>query len=135
MLWLSQGDCQHKWGRIIQAHGFGRWRDHTTEIGFFLHHHPQQQPIKTLIDVLAGDDTLAQALPERTTNLLLRLTSLQRATELHRTVPPRPYLVATATPIEGANPADAIWLPLGDTGPRRRLADLACRQHWAWQRP
>jgi hypothetical protein len=134
-LWLSQRNCQAKWGRIVQPYGFGHWRDQDTSIGFFLHYHHHEQPIQHLIAALAGYDTLAQALPERTTNLLLWLTSLQREAEVQRTVPPRAYLVATATPHLGANPADAIWLPLGDTGPRRRLADLACHQHRAWERP
>jgi len=124
-VWLSQRDCQAKWGRIIQAHGFGRWRDHHSEVGFFLHHHPQQQPIKALISVLAGYDTLAQAIPQLATNLLLVwLNRLDQEATLHRLVPPRPYLVATATPHHGADPAEAIWWPLSSTRPRRRLADL-----------
>ena len=45
-----------------------------------------------------------------------------RETELHRAVPPRSYLLATATPPPDSNPADAIWLPLGSTGPRQRLS-------------
>jgi Replication-relaxation len=125
VVWLSQRDCQAKWGRIIQAQGFGRWRDHDREVAFFLHHHPQQQPIKTLISVLAGYDTLAQAIPQLATNLLLVwLSRLDQEATLHRLVPPRSYLVATATPHHGEDPAEAIWWPLGSTGPRRRLVDL-----------
>jgi hypothetical protein len=124
VVWLSARDCQAKWGRIIQAHGFGRWRDHHREVGFFLHHHPHQQPIKTLISVLAGYDTLAQAIPEPPMTLLVWLSRLDQETTLHRLVPQRPYLVATATSREGANPAEAVWRPLGTSGPRHRLADL-----------
>jgi hypothetical protein len=134
-LWMSQRGCQAKWGRVVQPHGFGHWRDHDTILSFFLHYHHHDQPIRHLIAALAGYDTLAQAIPERATNLLLWLTSPKQEAQLHRTVPPRPYLVATATQHQDANPADAIWLPLGDTGPRRRLADLARHQHRAWERP
>jgi hypothetical protein len=124
-VWLSQRNCQAKWGRIIQAHGFGRWRDHHREVGFFLHHHRQQQPIKAMIGVLAGYDSLAQATPQLATNpLLVWLSRLDQEAMLHRLVPPRPYVMATATPRHGADPAEAIWRPLSSTGPRRRLADL-----------
>jgi hypothetical protein len=125
-LWLSQRACQAKWGRIVQPHGFGRWRDHGTALAFFLEHHRHEKPFQHVIAALAGYDTLAEAIPERATNLLLWLTTTQQEAELHRTVPPRANLVATATPRQGGDPAEAIWLPLGDTGPRRRLADLAC---------
>ena len=133
--WLSAQDCQDRWGRIIQAHGFGRWRDHTSEIGFFLHHHPHQQPIKTLIGVLAGYDTLAQAIPQPPITLLVWLSRLDDEATLHRLVPPRPYLVATATPHHGTDAADAIWLPLGSTEPRRRLADLPHHHRPASEQP
>jgi hypothetical protein len=33
-LWMSQRDCQAKWGRIVQVHGFGHWRDHHTVLDF-----------------------------------------------------------------------------------------------------
>jgi hypothetical protein len=126
VVWLSQRDCQAKWGRVIQAHGFGRWRDHHREVGFFLHHHPQQQPIKSMIGVSADYDALVQAAPQLATNLLLVwLSRLDQETTLHRLVPPRSYVVATATPHHGADPAEAIWWPLGSTGPRRRLANLS----------
>jgi hypothetical protein len=35
------------------------------------------------------------------------------------------FLVATASPALGADPAEAAWLPLRQTWPRRRLIDLA----------
>jgi hypothetical protein len=134
-LWLSQRACQARWGRIVQPHGFGRWRDHDTVLAFFLEHHRHEQPFQHLIAALVGYDTLAQVVPERTTNLLLWLTSPQQEAELHRTVPPRRYLVATTSPRDGTHPTEAIWLPLGDSGRRQRLADLAHHQHRAWERP
>jgi hypothetical protein len=134
-LWLSQQRCQATWGRLVQPHGFGRWRDHDTVLGFFLHYHSHQQPISQLIAALAGYDDLAQATPQLATNLLVWLTSTHREAQLHRTVPLRSYLVATATPSEGTNPADAVWRPLGSAGPRRRLADLHRLHHSASERP
>jgi Replication-relaxation len=121
--WLSQRRCQAIWGTLVQPHGFGRWRDHDSVLEFFLHY-AGQELTSQLIAVLAGYDALAQATPQLATNVLVWLTSPQRETELHRTVPPRPYLLATATQQPASNPADAIWLPLGSTGPRQPLADL-----------
>jgi hypothetical protein len=134
-VWWSQRRCQATWGRLIQPHGFGRWREHESMLGFFLECHSHHQPISHLIAALAGYDDLAHATPQRATNLLLWLTTTQRETELHRTVPPRSYLVATATPRDGTNPADAVWLPLGTAGPRQRLTDLADPSCWASDRP
>ena len=120
--------CHAIWGTLVQPHGFGRWRDHDTTLEFFLEHRHEER-FSDLIAALAGYDTLAQATPQLATNLLVVLTSPQRETELHRTVPPRQYLLATATPQPGSNPAEAIWLPLGSTGPRQRLADLRHLHH------
>ena len=131
--WLSQRRCHTIWGTLVRPHGFGRWRDHDSVLEFFLHY-TGQEPMSQLIAALAGYDALAQATPQLATNLLVVLPTTQRETELHRTVPPRDYLLATATPQPASNPADAIWLPLGSTGPRQRLSDLACYQHRAWGR-
>jgi hypothetical protein len=121
--WLSQRQCHDIWGRLIQPHGFGHWRDHDTALQFFLEYRHEER-FSDLIAALIGYDTLAQATPQLATNLLVVLSSTSRETELHRAVPPRSYLLATATPPSDSNPADAIWLPLGSTGPRQRLADL-----------
>jgi hypothetical protein len=105
--WLSQRQCHDRWGRLVQPYGFGRWRDHDTTLEFFLHY-ADREPMSQLIAALAGYDALAQATPQLATNLLVWLTSTQRETELHRIVPPRSYLLATATPQPGSNPADTI---------------------------
>ena len=123
-LWWSQQRCQATWGRLIQPHGFGHWREYDTVLGFFLECHGEE-PISHLIPALAGYDDLAHATSQRATNLLVWITTTEREAELHRAVPPRSYLVATATPRDDSSPADTVWLPLGTTGPRRRLADLA----------
>ena len=118
---MSQRRCHDIWGRLVQPHGFGRWRDHDSALEFFLEYRHEER-FSDLIAALAGYDALAQATPQLATNLLVVLPSTRRETELHRAVPPRSYLLATATPPSDSNPADAIWLPLGSTGPRRRLS-------------
>ena len=121
--WLSQRRCLDIWGRLIQPHGFGQWRDHDTALEFFLEYRHEER-FSDLIAALVGYDDLAQATPQLATNLLVLLPSTRRETELHRTIPPRSYLLATATPREGISPSEAVWLPLGSTGPRQRLRIL-----------
>jgi hypothetical protein len=117
--------------------GFGRWREHDIVLNFFPHYHRHQQPISQLTAALAGYDALTRVAPELPTNGLIWMASREREVELHRTVPPRGYLVATAAPNDGngANPAGAIWLPLGSTGLRKRLADLPQPHRLASERP
>jgi hypothetical protein len=62
-LWWSQQRCQATWGRLIQPHGFGHWREHELVLGFFLECHSDQQPISYLIAALAGYDDFALATP------------------------------------------------------------------------
>jgi len=133
--WLSQRRCHAIWGRLVQPHGFGRWRDHDTTLEFFLEYRSEER-FSDLIAALAGYDALAQATPQLATNLLVWLTSTSREAELHRAIPPRCYVLATATtPLPGSNPAEAIWLPLGGSGRRRRLSDLAHPHRQAPDRP
>jgi hypothetical protein len=132
--WLSQRQCHDIWGRLIRPHGFGRWRDHNSALEFFLEHRHEER-FSDLIAALAGYDDLAQATPQLATNVLVVLPSTRRETELHRAVPPRSYLLATATPPSDSNPAEAIWLPLGSTGPRQRLSDLPHPHRRAPDRP
>jgi hypothetical protein len=132
--WLSQRRCHAIWGRLVQPHGFGRWRDHDTTLEFFLEYRSEER-FSDLIAALAGYDALAQATPQLATNLLVWLTSTSREAELHRAIPPRRYVLATTTPLPGSNPAEAIWLPLGSSGRRRRLSDLAHPHRRAPDRP
>ncbi|MDP9207265.1 MAG: replication-relaxation family protein, partial [Actinomycetota bacterium] len=123
--WLSQRQCHEIWGRLVRPYGFGRWRDHDTALEFFLEYRHEER-FSDLIAALAGYDALAQATPQLATNVLVWLTSTpprDRAPSgdsVHATTfLPRP------PPREGVNPADATWLPLGSSGPRQRLSDLA----------
>jgi hypothetical protein len=100
--WLSQRQCHDLWGRLVRPHGFGRWRDHDTVLEFFLEHRHEER-FSELIAALAGYDALAQATPQLATNLLVLLPTTRRETELHRVVPARDYLLATATPQPASN--------------------------------
>jgi hypothetical protein len=84
---------------------------------------------------VAGYEDLARAAPRLATVTLLWMATAQREVEVRRALHPHDCLVATATPRDGTNPAEAVWLPVGTTGPRRRLTDLADPSCWASDRP
>jgi hypothetical protein len=124
-VWWSRWRCQATWGALVQPHGFGRWRERGAVLDFFL-------------ECDRADDAigrLATATPQLATVTLLWMTTPQREAEVRRVPRPRGCLVATATTLGDHNPAEPIWLPLGQTGARRRLADLAHPHCWASDRP
>jgi len=88
------------------------------------------RPPDRLTAALAGYEELAHATPQLATVTLLWMTTAEREAEVRRALHPHACLLATATPLGGRNPAEAVWLPFGTTGPRRRLADLADHRCW-----
>jgi Replication-relaxation len=133
-LWWSPRRCHAIWGALIQPQGFGRWRERGAVLDFFLVCDRADEPVGRLTAALAGYDELAHATPRLATVILLWTTTAEREVEVRRALRPRGCLVATATPLGGRNPAEAVWLPLGASGPRRRLADLAHQHCWSSDR-
>jgi hypothetical protein len=134
-LWWSQRRCHSTWGAVVQPHGFGRWQQRGVVLDFFLECDNAPDAPSRLTTALAGYDELARATPRLATVTLLWMTTPEREAEARRTLHPRGCLVATATPAGGRNPAEAVWLPLGTTTTRRRLADLAHPHCWRWDWP
>jgi hypothetical protein len=135
VLWWSARRCQATWGALVQPQGFGRWRERSAVLDFFLECDSATDAPGHLTAALASYDELARATPQLATVTLVWMTSAEREDEFRRAVHPRDCLVATATDQRGHNPADAIWLPLGAVGPRRRLADLAHPHCWHFDEP
>jgi Replication-relaxation len=134
-LWWSPRRCQATWGALIQPQGFGRWCARGVVLDFFLQCDSADQPVSRLTAALAGYEELARANPQLATVVLLWMTTAEREAEVRRVLRPHGCLVATATPAGGRNPAEAVWLPLGTSGPRRRLADLANPHCWSLDGP
>jgi DNA-binding CsgD family transcriptional regulator len=130
LLWWSPRRCQATWGALIQPQGFGRWREGGALLDFFLACDNPSDEVARLAAALAGYDELAHANPRLATVTLLWMTTPEREAKSRPVLHPHACLVATATSLGGRNPADAIWLPLGTSGPRRRLADLAHPDCW-----
>jgi hypothetical protein len=129
-LWWPPRRCQATWGALIRPQGFGRWCERGAVLDFFLECDSAADAPSSLAAALAGYDQLARANPQLATVTLLWMTTSEREAEVRGALHPHGCLVAAATPAGDRNPADAVWLPLGAVGPRRRLADLADCRSW-----
>jgi hypothetical protein len=130
VLWWSPRRCQATWGALVQPQGFGRWRERGAVLDFFLVCDGAADATGRISAALAGYDELARATPQLATITLVWIDTAEREAEVRRALHPRDCLVATATASSGRSPADAIWLPLDTTKPRRRLAGLAHPDCW-----
>jgi hypothetical protein len=127
-VWWSPRRCQAVWGPLVQPQGFGRWRERGAVLDFFLEC-DAADAARPISIAPAGYDELARANPKLATVILLWLRTAEREAEVRLALHPHGCLVASATAGD-SNPAEAVWLPLGQTGPRRRLADLAHPHCW-----
>jgi Replication-relaxation len=134
VVWWSPRRCQATWGALVQPHGFGRWRQRGAVLDFFLVCDSAADAPDRISGALAGYEELARANPQLATVILVWTATAEREAEVRRALQPHRCLVATATEQGGRNPAEAVWLPLGASGPRRRLADLAHPHCWSSDR-
>jgi hypothetical protein len=139
--WWGERRCAALWGDLARPDSYGRWRELTpagpAETEFFLEYDNGTEDLPRLAAKLTGYQQLA-ARTLITTPVLIWLPGTRRETALHARLttshdPRTQGPVATATPaLPGYDgPAGPIWLPLGTTGHRCRLAQLAA----AWPAP
>jgi len=125
LAWWPAQRCAQRWGALVRPDGYGRWReDGLGEVDFFLEYDRGTEPTPRLAAKLAGYADLAHA-SGIATPLLVWLPTPAREAAARRVLGHPAVKVATATPSPHAGPADAVWLPVGSSGPRRRLAALA----------
>jgi hypothetical protein len=114
----------------VRPDGYGRWREHGTEVDFFLEYDRGTEPLDRLAAKLAGYQDLAAA-TEIATPVLFWLPTGGREATVRQALAgaarwgPVRFLVVTASPALAHSPAEAVWQPLGCTQARRRLIDLA----------
>jgi hypothetical protein len=129
-LWLSERACADHWGHVVRPDGFGRWHQHGRQVGFFLEYDRGTEPLDRLAAKLYGYGRLADA-TQIPTPVLFWLPTSGREANVRQALAGEArwgtvrFLVATASPTFGLGPAEATWLPLGETWPRRRLIELA----------
>ena len=122
--WWSEQRCAAHWGRLVHPDGYGRWREHQTQLDFFLEYDRGSEPLGRLAAKLPGYHALAQA-SEIATPLLVWLPTQAREATARQALSGSSLPVATATPHPDQTPAGPLWLPLHTSGRRHRLAQLA----------
>jgi len=141
LAWWPAGRCAQQWGELVRPDGYGRWREAGTEIDFFLQisypDHDERASgafdageegapgdgwVERLEQSLTGYTTLAAG-TQIPTPVLLWFPTAHLEAQARAGLPVLPVPVATAHH-DHAGPAGAVWLALGATGPRRRLAAL-----------
>jgi hypothetical protein len=130
-VWWSERRCHDRWGHLVRPDGYGRWQEEAdAEVDFFLEYDRGTEPLDRLTAKLAGYRQLADA-TEIPTPVLFWLPTSGREASVRQALAHETrwgrvrFLVATASPTLGHGPAEAAWLRLGQTWPRRRLIDLA----------
>jgi hypothetical protein len=127
--WLSERECNDRWGHVVRADGYGQWHQADRQVDFFLEYDRGTEPLERLAAKLVAYQQLADA-TEIPTPVLFWLPSSGREASVREALAGEGrwnrvrFLVATASPTLGAGPAEAAWLPLRETWPRRRLIDL-----------
>lgn len=121
--WWSERRCRSTWGALVRPDGFGRWRERSAEVEFFLEYDAGTEPLSRLVAKLDGYAELARA-TGITTLTLFWLPGARREAGLRRAIGNSPVPVATATGALGKGPAGAVWLPAGQMSRRCRLAEL-----------
>ncbi|GAA4132330.1 replication-relaxation family protein [Actinomadura keratinilytica] len=130
--WWPERRCASLWGDLARPDAFGRWVESQeagppAAVDFFLEHDTGSEPLSRVAAKLAGYAALAES-TGITTPVLFWLPSAAREANLRKVLgtPDVPVATAVHTPRTAADgPAGPVWLPVGTTGPRRRLAALA----------
>ncbi|MHB8452951.1 MAG: replication-relaxation family protein, partial [Mycobacteriales bacterium] len=122
--WWSERRTAGEYGEFVRPDGYGVWTESGRRVAFFLEHDTGSEPLARVVAKLAGYADLADADAEAQRSwLVFWLPGARREAALRRALGHPPIPVATASPVLGP-PAGPVWLPLSDTGPRRRLAEL-----------
>ncbi|MBG0824894.1 replication-relaxation family protein [Planomonospora sp. ID91781] len=123
--WWPERRCAQLWGDLARPDAYGRWTENGREIDFFLEHDTGSEPLARVTAKLNGYADLAEA-TRITTPVLLWLPGRARESHLRELIGETDVPVATAVHTGvGDGPAGPVWLPVGSSGPRLRLAELA----------
>lgn len=125
-LWWPERACTRTWGALVRPDGFGRWREGSRSVDFFLEYDTGTEPQPTVLAKLDGYTAL-QAATGRTSPVLFWLHSSKRETELHRRLTTANSKVPIATTTGDAatvDPSAPVWRIACSGGGLARLIDL-----------
>ncbi|HEY3843442.1 MAG TPA: replication-relaxation family protein [Acidimicrobiales bacterium] len=132
--WWSERRCTTEWGEVVRPDGFGTLRQRDRVVEFFVEVDRGTETLARLADKLTDYAELVRAtgwLPQ----VCFWFPSARREAEARRALAHAEVPVATgatglgdemgAGPGGPGGPGGPVWLPVGSTGPRRHLIDLA----------
>jgi hypothetical protein len=120
--WWSERRCAAEWGELVRPDAYGIWEEDGRRVEFFLEYDTGSEPLSRVAEKLAGYCDLAEA-DGAARPVLFWLALPKREPGMRKALGVTALPVATAVTGTG-NPADAIWLAVGDEAPRRTLAQL-----------
>ncbi len=122
--WWSERRCAAEWGELVRPDGYGVWAERDATLPFLLEYDRGTEPLARLTAKLPGYAALASAAGHANW-VLFRFGGPGREAAARRALAGSPVPVATAALRPGDAPDEAVWLPVGSSGPRRRLIELA----------
>lgn len=123
--WWPERRCNATWGDIVRPDGYGRWHEDGREVDFFLEYDRGTEPLNRVAAKLDAYADLLEMTDIRTPTLFW-LPTHRRETALRKLLRPISFPIATTSATLGRGPADAVWLEVGATDHRRRLAVIGC---------
>jgi hypothetical protein len=120
--WWSERRCAAEWGDFVRPDAYGIWEEGGERFEFFLEHDTGSEPLSRVAAKLAGYRDLAEA-DGVSRPVLFWLAQPGREPGLRKALGATALPVATAVAGTG-NPADTIWLAVGEEAPRRPLVQL-----------
>ena len=124
LAWWSERQCADRWAPVVYPDAYGHWREDGSEVDFFLEYDRGTEVVDRVAAKLDGYRELAATTGIRTP-LLVWLERPGREASVRRALTEATFPIATAAPVGGRTPADAVWLLLGRTEARLRLTQLA----------
>jgi hypothetical protein len=123
--WWCERRCAAEWGDFVRPDAYGTWEEGGSRVEFFLEHDTGTETLSRVAAKLDGYRDLAEA-EGGARPLLFWLATPGREAALRRALQGSALPMATAVAGAG-NPAEAVWLPVGEEAPRRPLIALTGR--------
>lgn len=126
--WWSESRCATEWGEVVRPDGFGTLRQGDRVVELFVEVDRGTETLARLAAKLTGYAELVRA-TGWSPQVCFWFPSPRREAEARQVLAHPEVAVATGAgglgAGMGAGPGGAVWLPVGSTGPRRHLIDLA----------
>ena len=122
--WWPERRCVTEWGEVVRPDGFGTLRQLQRVVEFFVEVDRGTETLARLADKLIGYAELVHATGWAPL-VCFWFPSSGREAQARRVLAHPEVPVATSAAGLGDGPGGPVWLPVGSTGPRRHLIDLA----------